>query len=85
MLIYDVTSTNRTTILQQSLLQIKQKILFRDITRNIINHSTIHWEFMSVGTNFLTVVVSVLIFVFASIKATIKYILKVVVTAYDFL
>jgi hypothetical protein len=86
MLIYDVSSTNRTAVLQQSLLQIKWKISFRDITRNNINHSTINWEFYeSVGTNFLTVVVSVLIFVFASIKATIKYNLKVVVMAYHFL
>jgi len=47
MLIYDVTSTNRTALLQQSLLQIKWKTSFRDITRNNINHSTINWEFMS--------------------------------------
>jgi len=47
MLIYDVTSTNRTAVLQQSFLQIKWKISFRDLTRNNINHSTINWEFMS--------------------------------------
>jgi hypothetical protein len=39
----------------------------------------------SVVTNFLIVVVSVLIFVSASIKATIKHNLKVVVMAYHFL
>jgi len=46
MLIYDVTSTNRTAVVQQSLLQIKWKISFKDITRNNTNHSTINWEFM---------------------------------------
>jgi hypothetical protein len=59
---------------------------FKDITRNNTNHSATNWEFYeSVGTKFLSVVVSVLSFVFASIKATIKYNLKVVVMAYDFL